>query len=140
MRRVLLLIAIYIFWSSTSVVAQERVPAGCFVTDEERVRYSGSYSCSNCPPPSCFNEERRVIISWNPGNGFTEEQIRQLYGFQFGSMVLFSFNLVTGLEQCDTAFNNLNANHSSLGSAYNTQLALVRRLRKACGSKCRRIK
>ena len=140
MKQLLFLMAIVTLWSITGAVAQDRVPSGCFVTDEERVRYSGSYSCSNCAAPACFNEARQVIIPWNPGNGYTQEELRQLYGFQYGSEIVSSYSHFERWQQCDAAYNNVNANYNTLGTAYNRQVALVRRLRAACGSKCRRIK
>jgi hypothetical protein len=118
MKHLLWLISIVFLFNAEIAVAQERVPSGCFVTDEERVKY--------LTPPPCFNEERQTIINWNPGNGYTTEQLRQFYGFQYGSMVVFAYDLFTQLQQS--------------GAALNSKLALERKLRKACGSKCRRIK
>ena len=126
MARLFFLIAVTILLAMGSAVAQERVPSGCFVTDEERARYSGSYNCSNCAAPACYNEGRVAIAPWSPDNGFTNEQILQLYGFQYGDLVLTTHGLFY-------KWQNAEARTAA-------QKSLVTRLRKACGTKCRRIK
>jgi hypothetical protein len=119
--------------------AQLRVPAGCFVTDAERELYS--------PLPDCFNEQRAVYIPFNMGNGYSAEEIVSFYGWQYGFEVNASYDLFTKWQDAE---NRATANGDSSNVHYgwyvaefnkNKQLKkLEARLRKACGSKCKKIK
>jgi hypothetical protein len=105
--------------SARQALAQSRVPSGCFVTDAQRELYSGSYNCDNCDPPECFNEARQAIIPYSPSQFSSEQEFFNFYGFTYGDQILSGYTLF----------------YKWRGSE-----ALVQKLRKACGSRCRRIK
>ena len=119
--------------------AQLRVPSGCFVTDDERSLYS--------PSPSCFNEERMGYTPYNMTNGYTSEQIINFYGYQYGFEVNVSSDLFYKWQDAEARvtanFNNSNTHYAWYVSEFNKnkQLkSLESKLRKACGSKCKKIK
>ena len=103
----------------------EPLPAGCYVTDAERALYSGSYTCDNCDQPSCFNSSDGYYSFLTPGNTSPDGLVAQ-----YGDAVYALIN--SGYQaSVESAANYV---------AYRAQLKLVKRLRQACGSRCRRIK
>lgn len=118
---------------------QLRVPSGCFVTDEERLLYNS--------PPECFNQGRASYLPFTTSGGYSEEQILSFYGFQYGFEINFStdtFNKWQGAEARVVAnANSANTHYGWYVSEFNKnkQLrGLESRLRKACGSKCKKVK
>ena len=119
--------------------SQLRVPSGCFVTDAERELY--------VPRPDCFNEQRAGFIPLNMSNGYSAEDILLFYGFQYGFEINYSYDLFNKWQDAE---NRAAANWNSSNLHYgwyvtefnrNKQLkGLEARLRKTCGSKCKRIK
>jgi hypothetical protein len=110
--------------SATTTFA-EPLPSGCYVTDEERSVYSGSYSCDNCDPPACHTASDGSYSFFTPGNTSTNDLIG-MYGD-------VAYALINSGYQSDVQSE---VNYE----AYLAQLKLVRKLRKACGFRCKRIK
>jgi hypothetical protein len=138
MRKGILALAISIMFSQVAH-AQLRVPSGCFVTDDERSLYS--------TPPACFNEERAAYLPYNMSNGYTAEQIISFYGYQYG----FEVNMSTDFfYKWQDAEGRVTANRNNSDTHYawyvaefnkNKQMkSLESKLRKACGTKCKKIK
>jgi hypothetical protein len=122
-----------------SAEAQLRTPSGCFVTDLERGYFS--------PPPSCFNEERMSSVPLGMADGYSAEDVHLMYGFQYGNMINFSYDVYLKWQDAESrAAANLANSDIHYGwyvAEFNRgkQLkALEAKLRKACGSKCKKIK
>jgi hypothetical protein len=117
--------------SASFAGAQTYLPPGCFVTDAERSLY--------VTPPTCYNEARATIISYSPDHGFSAEEIYDLYGFQFGREAINSWDLFYKWKKSES---NSTKHYSWYSAEFNKNKklkALERKLRKACGSKCRTI-
>jgi hypothetical protein len=121
------------------VDAQSRVPAGCFVTDAERSLYN--------PVPRCFNEERAGYTPYSVGDGYSVEDIFAIYGFQFGVTVNISYDLFYKWQDAEaraaSSAQSSDVHYGWYVTEFNRakQLkALESKLRKACGSKCKKIK
>ena len=111
--------------------AQTYLPPGCFVSDAERSLY--------VTPPTCYNEGRAAIISYSPDNGFSAEEIYELYGFQFGREALNGWDL---FYKWKTSESNSTTHYNWYSAEFNKNKklkAVEKKLRKACGSKCRKI-
>ena len=111
--------------------AQTFIPAGCFVTDEVRSLY--------ITPPTCYNEDRFSVVPYSPDNGFTTEQLYTFYGFQMGFLVYNSWDTYYKWQAAET---NSTTHYSWYLSEFdkNKRLkALEKKLRKTCGSKCKKI-
>jgi hypothetical protein len=138
MWRIVLGIAVSMFIAK-GAHAQLRVPSGCFVTDAERELY--------VPRPNCFNEERAPYIPYTMDNGYSAEDINLIYGFQFGFSVNAAHTLFYSWQDAES---RAAANKQSADIHYGWYVtefnktkqlkALESRLRKTCGSKCRKIK
>jgi hypothetical protein len=109
----------------------EPLPFGCYVTDAERSLYQ--------VPPTCYVIQE-ANFSWLTPANTSAQGLVNAYGDVAASFIKLGYDTAIAVQQCDAAYNNVNANYNTLGTAYNRQVALVRRLRAACGSKCRRIK
>jgi hypothetical protein len=115
----------------SSAHAQTRIPSGCFVTDEER----GSY----ITPPSCYNEARSSVLPYTPGHGYSNEEIYEMYGYQFGFEVIYNWDL---FNKWKGAESNSETHYKWYVTEFNRNKrlkALEKKLRRACGSKCRKI-
>lgn len=122
---------IFSFGTLNSTSAQTYIPAGCFVTDEVRGLY--------IIPPTCYNEERYSVAPYTPDDGFTDQQLFDLYGFQVGLLVYYSWQTYYKWQAAET---NSNTHYGWYSAEFdkNKQLkAMEKKLRKACGSKCRKI-
>ena len=118
--------------------AQSYVPSGCFVTDVERLSYF--------VPPTCFNEARFAIVPYSQDSGYTSEQILTIYGFQFGSQVNSGYDTFYNWQSAE---QRANENQSASNTHYGWYLAefnrgkklkaLESKLRRACGSKCKKF-
>lgn len=110
-------------WCKCAVA--DALPAGCYVTDEQRALYSGTYSCDNCGGPDCFTSSDGVYSFLTPGNTSVNGLVSQ-----YGDAV---YALINGGYQAGA---QAQVNYE----AYRAQVKLVKKLRKACGSRCKRIK
>jgi hypothetical protein len=124
----------FIFFMSAIAIrntAAEPLPFGCYVTDAERSLYT--------EPPTCYVVQEATFSWLTPANTSLQGLVSS-YGDVAASFIKLGYDAGIGLQQCDAAYNNVNANYNALGAAFNRQVALSARLRRACGSKCRRIK
>ena len=125
------LMAIIHTGTASSLHAQTRIPPGCFVTDEERGLY--------VTPPTCYNEARSTVLPYTPGNGYSNEELYQMYGFQFGFEAINGWDL---FYKWKGAESNSNTHYKWYVTEFNKNKrlkALEKKLRRACGSKCRKI-
>jgi hypothetical protein len=123
------------------------VPTGCFVTDGTNFCYAGSFLASDC--------DQWNMTPFNFGN-----YVASMCSYVNSTENLFSV-CDTTLKSCDSAFNAALARQSACVADKNTCEAmaagiernrqewiayangrnlLLKKLYKACGSKCRRIK
>lgn len=103
----------------------DALPSGCYVTDAARFEYSGSYSCENCDPPPCYTSSDGTYTFLTPAQA-SPDQLVDAYGDPV-------YAIINSYYQ--------NAVQSSVNyDAYRKQLSLVKKLRRACGARCRRIK
>ena len=95
----------------------EPVPFGCYVTDTERNMYQ--------QPPTCYQSSDGTFSWLTPANT-SDQGLVDAYGALAATFIKLGYDVGISALQCD--------------AAYKSQVALVKRLRRACGSKCRRIK
>ena len=97
--------------------AADPLPFGCYVTDVERNQYTQL--------PTCYSPSDDSLSWLTPGNTSTQGLV-DAYGYVTATHIIVAYN--TGIEgrDCDIA--------------YKKKVALEKRLRRACGSKCNRIK
>jgi hypothetical protein len=116
-------------WQSAN--AQSYIPAGCFVTDEERSLY--------VTPPTCYNQGRFAVLPYNPDLGYSTEDLYNIYGFQFGFEVINSWTL---FYKWQTSESNSSTHYKWYSAEFDKNKrmkSLEKKLRKACGSKCKKI-
>lgn len=104
--------------SSINTAAAEVVPYGCYVTDAERDWFVTNTGYT----VDCYAASDNMY-SWTTPAAATREQLVQAYGAFAEVLINDGYNRITA---CDTA--------------YNRKVALEKKLRRACGSKCKRIK
>jgi hypothetical protein len=97
--------------------AAEPLPFGCYVTDDERSLY---YT-----PPTCYVIQEAMFSYLTPANTSLLGLVNA-YGDVAASFIKLGYETSIGLQQCD--------------AAYNREVSLVKRLRRACGAKCRRVR
>jgi hypothetical protein len=117
--------------ATSSAHGQTRIPPGCFVTDEERGLY--------ITPPTCYNESRSTVLPYTPDSGYSNEALYQMYGFQFGFEVINGWDL---FYKWKGAESNSSTHYKWYVTEFNKNKklkALEKKLRRACGSKCRKI-
>lgn len=97
---------------------------------------------------TCFEGD----VSCALRNDLSEE--RFFHGTAVGNLCYKYSITLTNLSSCDSAYsdsqanlascnggyNSLVATHNTLVANYNSQLKLIKKLRKACGTKCKKIK
>ncbi|NDC36510.1 MAG: hypothetical protein EBZ48_00475 [Proteobacteria bacterium] len=118
----LLLVTAFVQLRSASA---DTLPSGCYVTDAERVSYSGNYSCEDCDPPSCFNSSDGVYFWLTPASASPATLVAG-----YGDAVYALIN--SGYQSTVQSATNY--------AAYQAQVKLVKRLRSACGVRCKRIR
>ena len=122
--------------------AAEPSPAGCYVTDTERALY---YNCFN-DYPECFSASDGTYSWLTPGNT-NQTGLINMYGDTAATLITTAYNAavagqsyqIDGLN-CASANSRLNASYNSAVLAYNYQVSLVKKLKKACGTRCKKIK
>ena len=119
------IIFLFVVFVAVPTASADTLPSGCYVTDAERLYYSGSYSCDDCDPPACFNSSDGYYYFLTPANASPAQLVNE-----YGDAVYAIIN--SGYQSALQS----NVNYT----AYRAQLRLVKKLRKACGAKCRRIK
>lgn len=112
-------IALILFVSATTchTAAADPLPFGCYVTDAERSLYQ--------QPPTCYQSSDGNYSWLTPGNTSIQGLI-DAYGDPVATFIKVAYDGAILGFQCD--------------AAYKSQVSLVKKLRRACGSKCRRIK
>jgi hypothetical protein len=97
--------------------------------------------------PNCFNEARASYVPYTVGDGYSPEDIAQIYGFQFGYIVNVSSELFYKWQDAEArAASSAQSSAVHYGwyvAEFNRakQLkALESKLRRVCGSKCKKIK
>jgi len=110
---------------ATTAVA-EPLPAGCYITDDWRLAYSGYFDpLINYEPPPCYASSDG-LYSWFDNRSASRSQLIGLYGTPVTAIIETLY-----LSDAQSAVNF---------NAYKKQVALVKKLKKACGVKCKKIK
>lgn len=110
----------------------ELVPSGCYVTDSERIAIGTAFGYT----PTCYRAGDNYY-NWYTHDQVDRTQLSVIYG-PFVEALMYS-----GYKEavdCNGAYNTLVSNFNSLLSDYKAGNAREKKLRKACGSKCKRIK
>lgn len=116
---------------SLNTAIAEPLPFGCYVEDAERFLYE--------EPPTCYVIQEATFSFLTPANTSLQGLFNS-YGDVAASLIKLGYDTDIAGQQCDAAYNILGAAYNRQKSLVNRQKSLVRRLRKACGSKCRRIR
>ena len=95
----------------------EPLPFGCYVTNDERDLYD--------TPPACYVIEEPTFSWLTPANTSLRGLVNA-YGDVAASFIKAGYDASIGIKQCDAAFKK--------------QVSLVKRLRRACGANCRRVR
>ena len=106
-------------------VSADALPSGCYVTDADRAAYSGSYTCTDCDPPPCFDSSDGLYYFMTPASASTSTLIDAYGDAVYAIINSYYQNVVQSA-----------ANYA----AYQAQVNLVKKLRRACGARCKRIK
>lgn len=133
-------VSVFVVWvMCQGVEAQSRIPAEFFATDAGRSLYS--------PMPECFNEARASYVPYTVADGYFPEDIAVIYGFQVGYIVNVSSELFYKWQDAEArAVSSAQSSDVHYGwyvTEFNRakQLkALESKLRRVCGSKCKKIK
>ena len=112
-----LILALVTALSVSNPLFAEPLPFGCYVTDDERNLY--------VEPPTCYVIQGPTFSFLTPANT-TIEGLMNAYGDVTASFIKLGYDADIGRLQCIDAFN--------------TKAALERRLRRACGARCKRIR
>lgn len=134
MRAIALLLSFLIFVSN---VKAEQIPDGCYVAFNN--------------PGFCY-ESPSGFYEWSAFGDKNNTNLK--YGYAAGAIILRAKELDSTLNICNSDYNTLLAERNSIASQnstciadynnlvtpYNKNLALIKKLRKACGSKCKKIK
>jgi hypothetical protein len=115
------LVALSLTLVAINTADAEVVPYGCYVTDSERLYFSVTYG----EDVSCYATSDGYY-SWTTHATASGGQLIDAYG-SFAEALIFS------------DYKNYN-NSLTQATSLAKQLALVKKLRRACGSKCKRIK
>lgn len=112
--------------SVSNAAVAEPLPSGCYVTDAWRDAYSGFFDPTiNYAPPPC-HASSDGFYSWFDNRTATREQLIGLYGTPVTAIIETLY-----LSETQSAVNF---------NGYKRQVALVKKLRKACGVRCKKIK
>jgi hypothetical protein len=103
--------------TTISSLAAEPLPFGCYVTDEERSLYQVR--------PTCYAIQETSYSFLTPANTSAQGLV-DAYGNVAAALIMQGYDTDIARLQCLAAFKS--------------KTSLERRLRKACGSKCKRVK
>jgi hypothetical protein len=113
----------YLICSSHAIA--EPVPTGCYITEEERLLYSGTYSCTDCTPPACYETSDGFYSWFTPAQADVNTLLNQ-YGSLAATLIIDGYS--TAEE------------YAALSKQYRRALRLTNRLKRACGSRCNGIR
>ena len=110
----------------TADAAAESLPAGCYVTDNWRFAYSGYFdpTINYAPPPCHVSGDGRY--SWYDNSSATTSQLIGLYGAPVTAIIETLY-----LSDAQSQINY---------DAWRKQVSLVKKLRRVCGTRCKRIR
>ncbi len=124
MRRAVSVLAAGMVFCSTAY--GEAIPSGCYVTDAWRIAYSGYFDPTiDYAPPPCYVASDNFYQWWGPDQASGSELVG-LYGSAMATIISSDY----------AAKVQMGINYDG----YKKQLALVKKLRKACGTRCKKIK
>jgi hypothetical protein len=115
------------------------LPDGCYATDATGNCWEVFFTPSDCDQYMTFasvgiymtsacqyvNDRENAVADWNAAFNIAIQQRDYNYN---------------GWAQCTTSLNTATATAFNVDNALKAQIALVKKLRKACGSKCKRIR
>jgi hypothetical protein len=128
------------------VAQSEGIPPGCYITDSERNLFGQTFGYV----PRCFVASDNYY-NWFTHNQYGRTEMSVFYGPAVEAILYADYQ---DLNACMGAHNSLLADHQALTGNYNAatanlnaatadnkaRITLEKKLRKACGSKCKRIK
>lgn len=156
MKKILALLLVSMF---ASVAKAEQIPDGCYVAD-----YYRTDPCYNSPSAlfewTAFTDRSIGVAKYGP---VVETIIFRSSSFEnslnscnssYNNLLADRNSISAQLGSCNSNYNNLLADRNSIAAQqstcvtdynnlvapYNKNLALIKKLRKACGSKCKKIK
>lgn len=127
MKAKILVLLITAITAINSAVA-EPLPFGCYVTDTERAWFQTNFGYQ----VDCYVIQEPTFSWLTPANTSLQGLV-DTYGDVAASLINVGYEAGVYGNQCKASYDSLNA-------TYKQQASLVKKLRKACGSKCRRIK
>ena len=138
------LFALFAFILTTNAHA---VPAGCFVTDTSTYCYTGSFLASDCD-------------QWNMTSYYFGTYVSSMCSY-VNTVEAFALGTASSLDKCNADFKTVVSQRDTCANEKNTCVALaadieknrqewiayaqgrdavIKKMQKACGAKCRRIK
>lgn len=133
MRSTILVLTIML--ATVKTVSAEVVPYGCYVTDSERTWFADNTGFT----VDCYAASDN-FYSWTTPGTATRSQLFNAYGAFAEAVINAAYETGIGWQQCDSAYNNATGAYNQLAATYNSKLTLEKKLRRACGSKCKKIK
>jgi hypothetical protein len=128
----LILVTIVSVMAQVNTANAENVPNGCYVTDAERNGVGTAFGYT----PQCYRPVDGYL-SWKAHNNYSRDQILTFYGSFVEGVIFANYEEIL---RCSNGYDALAIDFHSLFSVYKTQAAREKKLRKACGLKCRKVK
>lgn len=122
-------------------IASASLPCGCFSTDSdptrcyigvERPYYYSTDAMNNLCYGSAISALQRDMVDCSAHANFLKSSL--------DSCQSDFYSIVGSRDQYYANYNTCVGKYNSLVGGYNKNLALIKKLRAACGSKCKRIK
>jgi hypothetical protein len=110
----------------------EQVPVGCYIAETERTAVKNAFGYT----PQCFNP-MDGYLSWYTHDQYNPRQIYDFYGSVVEAMLKANYD---ELIRCANSYDASVEEYNFLANEYNKRLALEKKLRRACGLRCRRLK
>jgi hypothetical protein len=124
---------------TVKAASAEVVPTGCFISDSERYAVGNAFGYT----PQCYQAADNYY-NWYTHDQYSRSALIILYG-QFVEALMFSE--YRRVNDCTAAYNTQIDTYNGLVNTYNSLLhsykkksSVEKKLRKACGSNCKRIK
>jgi hypothetical protein len=136
MKKFACLLIIFFSYNNSSLAY---IPDGCYGTDPYGYCWNVSFSASDCDG---YNPSSRVGIFMSTACQYVND-VEQIAVNNYNSYLTaadqrdYCYN---GWTQCTNSLNSATSTALSLDKSVKSQAALIKKLRKACGSKCKRIR
>ena len=118
MKSLFFTLTLFIGCAFTRTASADPIQAGCYVSDEVREQYSGSYTCTDCSSPTCMTTSDGFYSWLTPANTSTAGLVNT-YGDLLAMFIVRGYDVAIIAQK---------------------QASLIKRLRKACGTRCKSLK